>query len=493
MSPGLHHVDVIVVGGGPAGCIVANTIAQRTDKSVLLLEAGVDRDPNALVVDDPTISPDLFVAQSSPAHVTTQRITNHRNPSPYLRGQGIGGSATINGLLCLPGLPSDYDAWAKAGCDGYSWDDLSPVFTQLGRSMRTTTAATWGAVDRMLVGATGLLDIGAWQEIGTARCVMAIDETGRRVVNTPTLRENLSVRTHTTVQSLLVDDKRVVHGVRLDDGTEIESVHTFLCTGAFASPAILLRSGIQRPGIGRNLHDHVGITLDLTIDNPTPLTHATMPFGTAVSNVVHHAEDWVQVNASSEKDHVTAHEVRRIPSSSLTIQVLPLNRLGLTDGLQHRGALMATPLEATHTQGDVTIDADGTPTITMPNDRDERDSEALRRAAVALANIGSQFDADVRPAIPNICTELSAMNDHELDDWIDEHPGSYFHAAGTCRMGAATDEQAVVDPHCAVIGYSGLSVVDASIIPRLPTAGPYLPVMAIATLAAERFVNCLST
>ncbi len=465
-----RQFDVIVVGAGPAGSTVANLIAERTDKSVLLLEAGPDLSQAEDAQEDPTISPDLFVARSSSDHVDrsvfAQSVDSTNPTNSYLRGRGIGGCGAINGLLSLPGIPSDYDAWAKAGCDGFSWDDLSPVFTQLGRSLRTTVPAAWGSVDRNLVANTGLRDIAAWQEVGTVRCTLSIDEDGRRLVVLPAPRNNLTLRTHTTVHSLLVDDNQTVHGVRLDDNTEFECTHTILCAGTLASPAILLRSGVQRSGIGRNLHDHVGLTLDLTLENPTSLIHESMPFGTSVSNVVHHTEDW--------------------------IQILPLNRLGLSEELRHRGALMASPLQATHGRGRLTLNENGHVNVTMPKERDERDRVALRKAAIALAAIGQHFDGDVRLEDPQTSRELLQMNESDLDGWIVGHPGSYFHAAGTCRMGSASHDDAVVDPSCAVIGYIGLSVMDASIIPTLPTAGPYLPVMAIATLAAYRFADRLS-
>jgi choline dehydrogenase-like flavoprotein len=455
---------VIVVGAGTAGCAVASVLGRQGIR-VLLLEAGSERNPDA-IGDEPTMSPDLFVAQTSGRAMQTYVVSDsaeHRN-RPYLRGRGVGGSGAINGLVCQPGFPDDYNAWEKVhGCAGWSWTEVAPLFEELRSNLHVTMAKSWGNVDRAIVARYGLRHADIWQDIGTTRAYLAIDQLGRRDVDSSVHKTgNVEIRTNATVQSLLLhDESKTVKGVRLTDGTELESTHTIICAGVFESPLLLLRSRIGGPAVGTNLHDHMGISIDLVIDDATPLVDERLPFGTPVTSVVHHTSDH--------------------------IQLIPINRLGVSSELRNRGAIMASPLQATHGRGRVSL-VDGAAKISF-NRSDDQDRTWLRHAARFLAETITSFVADVRPLDHDDATAPLRLDDTELDRWILDHEGSYFHAAGTCLMGPSNSAEAVVDPQCAVIGWSGVSVIDASIFPSLPLAGPYLPTIAVATLAAQRFAD----
>lgn len=472
-----HHVDHLVVGAGSAGCVVAAILSDDPTTTVLLVEAGSDRTGERT---DDTRSPNLFRAISTPgrtwAGVTATRAAGLPE-RPYARGRGVGGSSAVNGLIAMPGRPEDYDRWARDfGCEGWAWCDVEPTFLALRRQLRPQPPDQWQGADRALALAARslghpLLATGSmWRSdgVGPALLTLATDPldgaTVRGSADVAYLagarsRPNLSIRADSVVRRLLLDGRRIV-GIRLDDGTEITATHVSICAGAILSPALLLRSGIEREGIGSNLCDHpaVGVTLRLRAeaDMARPSTAALL-----------------QTN---------------------DVQVLPLSGLGLGNEERCLGAFMAGVLRS-YGRGRVALradDADGAPVVEFELLDDARDRAALRRATRLLVELAGSpaMAVDVAStAIDDRGTPLAALadaDDDSVDAWVRENLADYLHAAGTCRMGDPSDPAAVVGTDCTVIGYDGLSVIDASVFPDLPQANPHLPTMMVAMRAATR-------
>lgn len=476
------HVDHLVVGAGSAGCVVASILAQDPARSVLLVEAGPDREPFDPA--DPTTSPDLFRALATDSRrwpdATAQR-SPHGVVRPYARGRGLGGSSAINGLVCLPGRAEDYNRWERDyGCTGWGWDFVRGSLRELQQHTIRLPASDWGGVDLGLRDSAVDLgfaeldghdgqhghdghDVARFDGVGAAPLGLVVDVGGRAWRGSSDAlfltrirdRPNLAVRCNTSVDQLLVDGTRV-HGSRLIDGDEIEASHVTLCAGAIQSPAILLRSGIDRPGVGANLHDHTGVTVTLELRTPMSPT-------TPVTGAVLHADG---------------------------IQVTPCNRVGIAAHDLHFGSLLAVCLR-TYGRGFVHLRADdpsGWPEVVFDSVGDERDRTALRRAARLLGDLTDRMG----PSIKSVAVDdLRSTDDASLDRWIENNLADVLHAAGTCRMGSPSDEMAVVDSSCAVIGYRGLSVIDASVMPELPSANPHLPIMMVATRATRRLVSTL--
>jgi 5-(hydroxymethyl)furfural/furfural oxidase len=507
--------DVIVVGAGTAGAVVAQTLARLLpNKSILVIESGPNLDPFLPVALEPANSPNLFVAQSDgrrqqppQAFTRTSALrsgelqvpakTGLRFPN-YVQGRGWGGSGAINGLVCQPGHPADYDRWAhEYGCTGWSWDDIGPVLAALQSQLFVSTPSMYQLADRSLIAAHASLGPEHANGLRLEPAALTLRQPNRVAIPTaatsmarpasaqpPLQRKLLGLDPAGHYPNLhrvfeldvvrILTEGTTVRGVQLAGGTEIESNHVIVSAGAIGSPVLLQRSGIGRPSVGQNLHDHASISVTLQLRDmpsaaPDKSPEASSPGALTPTNV-----------AIASSNH---------------IQVLPVSPLPDDPTL---GVWMASPFQAIHGRGSVSTQTNGTALVQFNSFTDERDRSELRSAARLLGQLleqlpispGSQFCT--KPVDPHTAEQLRALNDIGLDTWILNNQGSYYHAAGTCRMGAADDPGSVVDSSCAILGWSNISVIDASIFPNLPMANPYLPTVAVAQLAASRRATYLS-
>jgi choline dehydrogenase-like flavoprotein len=273
---GGHHVvsgerRVIVVGAGSAGCVVAARLSEDPTTQVLLLEAGPDRTlgdrPPSLTTLDwvQAFGEDDAWWRDS---VATRVCGGEAHPYP--RGRGVGGSAQVNGLVSAAGPPTVYDRWAAdLGCVGWSWREVAPTFRDLQARLWRVPTEALAPLDVALLRAAAALDVGPdidpfVGEDGAGAAWLSSD--GRSRVSSaegwldPARgRPNLRVRSAEVVRLLL--ERRTARGVELVGGSQLEADEVVLCAGALHSPAILLRSGVDRPGVGRNLGEHPSVSV----------------------------------------------------------------------------------------------------------------------------------------------------------------------------------------------------------------------------------------
>jgi len=278
-------------------------------------------------------------------------------------------------------------------------------------------------------------------------------------------RPNLTVRVNAVVESVVMDATRAV-GVRLAGGEYIEARGVVVCAGALATPVLLRRSGIDRPGIGVGLQDHPSIAITLALRQQR---QSAMRIG-------------ANVRTSSQKGKADIH-------------VLSLNE---TDESGMFGALIAGVMQV-HSRGEVKYDSvTGTGIPVFNQLSDERDKEAMRdavRFAYALAS--SQSVSSIAGSLLSDANGTSAQwigdaTDSEIDDWALRQVGAYSHAAGSCAMGSSRDAMAVVNERAEVIGYQNIWLCDASILPTLPRANTHLPVVMVANRVSEMLLENLS-
>lgn len=470
-APEVTRPDVIVVGAGSAGCVVASRLSADPARQVLLLEAGPDHlDAGGVPVEPVGVrGPSMFDACAEPGRLWTD-LWAEAVPGvarrPYARGRGVGGSSSVNAMVALPGVPEDYDTWERDfGCAGWGWATMGPALASLPVPRHTAPDREWGPVDR------ALLEAGqAWgaKPVPLTRTPQGERASAAAVYLDPVReRPNLTVRANCAVRRVLIEGGRAT-GVELVDGEVIDLAgpdgEVVLCAGAVHSPAVLWRSGVSLAGLGRGLADHASCGVTLQLREPVEAT------GLAVAVLA-------QVSLGDVDD---------------ALQLLPLNHLGpMAPGF----ASLALALMATHSRGHVEFPAAGSdsePVLHLGLLTDERDVALMLQGVEILRQVldHSAFRGLTSAMfLDDQGTPFDRLGDDadEVVSWLRSRTGDYVHATGTCRMGPRDDESTVVDTRCRVHGVAGLRVIDASVMPSLPRANTHLPTLAVAEVAVARW------
>jgi choline dehydrogenase-like flavoprotein len=426
----------VVVGAGSAGCVVAARLSQEPDRGVLLIEAGPDLTSNGV---PEAISGANFLAAGdlsdrNEAGLLASRVT--AGPAtPYRRGRGVGGSSAVNAMVALRGDGARYRSWG--------WHDVDAAWAAVALPVEPAADHELGAVDRALLAAEP-----------RARPAPLNRRDGRRVTSAeaylwPALdRPNLRVRTGTTIDRIVLDGRRAI-GVVTSDGEEVAAERVVVSAGAIHSPALLLRSGIDGPGIGHGLQDHPSVPLTLALRDGVP----TDPDGLVIGSL------W----------------------QGGGIQFLPMNHLGSqAPGLGLLLVALMTPHSRGGTVGLDPDDPQRAPRVDFAMLTDPSDRTAL--AAGVLSALAMLRTAPFAEIVDQVYIDASGTTADALADtsaierWLPTVVGDYVHASSTCAMGP------VVDGEGAVHGYEGLYVCDASVFPAIPDVNTHLP----TTMLAER-------
>jgi choline dehydrogenase len=487
--------DFIVVGAGTAGCVLAARLSEDDRAAVLLLEAGGSERTPAMTV--PNAWPENLGTDADWAQATTPQAD--AGPISYPRGRALGGGSAINAMAHVRGHRAVYDGWAPNGAPGWGYRDLLPYFRR-GERASGRDPALRGTEGPVAVGpaaagrhpvaqafaaaleAGGCLatdDLNGARQEGVAWVDLAIAD-GERVSSAdaylrPVLgRPNLTVHTDCLVTGLDVRGDRCAGVSYVRDGIPARAAATevVLAAGAIGSPQLLLLSGIgpagalralgieavaDIAGVGQNLQDHPAVMM--TYRAPAPLPASRYNHG--------------EVYAAVRTELAAAY-----PDVHLFPILLPMAAAGFEP--PPAGCNLVAAAVAPSSRGSLRLASpapDAAPLIDPAFLADPRDVDRLEtglrmiRAAAATSDFAATG-----------LTEFWPGHRGDLRDYIRRAVGSYYHPAGTCRMGTGAD--AVVDPELKVCGVAGLRVADASIMPVITNAHPNATVLAIAERAA---------
>ncbi|MFN8108711.1 MAG: GMC family oxidoreductase N-terminal domain-containing protein [Thermoleophilia bacterium] len=523
----MDDVDYLILGGGTAGCILANRLTASGRHSVMLVEAGGE--PRSPYIRIPAgfgnllRSPKYNWAYTSEPHPDTD---GRRIPLPS--GRGLGGSGLINGMVYVRGQQADYDGWAEHGATGWSWSDVEPYF-------RRVEDYAGGGAGR---GQGGPLHVTQVQErfpVADA-FLRAAQEDGNPINEDYNLqqggfgyyqvnqyqgrrwspyeawlapartRPNLTVLPHTHALRLAFDGPRCT-GATLLAGREVLEVRArrevIVATGAFRSPQLLELSGLGRAdvlgaigvpvrhelvNVGENYHDHYALRVNWRLHGVRSLNESTRGWRLASAVVRYFTRHTGILTLGPALCHgfVTAHpgggdrpdtQFLFMHASYENAARRELDREpGMTVGI-----IQQRPRSTGHIHA-ASADPVNPPAI-QPCFLSHPDDQATVVGAVGLAR-----RLATQPSLaPIVSREMNpgpgAPDEEGVLRWARATGQTLYHPCGTCRMGS--DDQAVVDLRLRVRGVQGLRVADASVMPAITSGNIHAPVMMIAERAAD--------
>ncbi|MES2235362.1 FAD-binding protein [Pseudomonas veronii] len=520
--------DVIVVGSGAAGCVVAGYLAEHTKASIAIIEAGgKDGDP---LIHIPAGFGNILAHDK---HVFKDNtIPQHGSERRFRSGKVLGGGTSVNAMCYVRGQKRDFDGWEQAarGEGGWSYANMWKAFIEQ-ESNDTFHNEHHGIHGNLAVQMpNGINELNqyclkAFQEYGlpynpdyngdsqigvapvqsnikNKRRCSAVEAHLRRHLNSG----RITLLTKTTVTRVLFEQNRAVGVQALVGGrsTEIHATHVVLSAGAVHSPKILMHSGIgpraqleefgipvkiDLPGVGENLHDHPIVPLSAYVTGDLGYQKAAQGLGTvnaglryiltkdgpAAGNGIETVTYWDPLDFSAEPTVQCYH-------------VPILSKDGLSPTGSRAGVTFELVVLQPKSRGYIRL-ADSDPTsmpLIHPNfighEYDLKvavESVKAMREVMKQESLAQVIDEEVSPG-------AQVQTDEQIAEWVKSVATTMWHPVGTCRMGY--DGDAVVDAQLRVHGVDNLHVIDASIMPNITSGNTNAPTQALALHAAKMLV-----
>ncbi|MFI6699500.1 GMC family oxidoreductase [Streptomyces sp. NPDC050509] len=494
--------DYVVVGGGTAGSVIASRLTENPDVTVAVIEGGpsdVDRE------DVLTLRRwmGLLGGELDYDYPTTEQPRGNSHIR-HSRARVLGGCSSHNTLIAFKPLPSDWDEWAAAGAEGWDAGSMDPYFPRLRNNVVPVDERDRNAIARDFVDAAqAALDVPRvegfnkkpfHEGVGFFDLAYHPENNKRSSASVAYLhpfldRPNLHLLLETWAYRLELAGTRATGvRVRTADGEEklIEArAEVIVCAGAVDTPRLLLHSGIgpradleklgipvvhDLPGVGENLLDHPESVIVWETDGPIP--------------------------ENSAMDSDAGLFVRRDPAAEGPDLMFHFYQIPFTDNPERlgyerpeHGVSMTPNIPKPRSRGRLYLtsaDPQVKPALDFRyfTDEDDYDGRTLvdgiriARRVAAAEPLSTWLKREVAPG-PEV------TSDEELSEYARKCAHTVYHPAGTCRMGAATDEQAVVAPDLRIRGLESIRIADASVFPTMPAVNPMIGVLMVGEKCAE--------
>jgi len=524
-----HRADYIIVGGGTAGCVLAARLSEDPAVSVIMLEAGPHF--RGLSIHMPAALGALYKKgayhwsyQAEPERFANDKIL------PYKLGRVVGGSSAINGLVWARGNPRDFDAWAEAGCAGWAYRDIEPLYRRIEDFEDHSDS-------RMGHGGPIPVTVGQPENQPlTHAFIKAAEQSGERInanhndgdqegfcalhrntrggrrgdvyqgyIHPIRHRKNLTILSGHNVTRLLLEGKLAIGAEANSHGTSakfLASREVLLCAGAIASAQLLEVSGIGEPdilakagvplqhalpGVGENFHTHPTIAMTFTAKKPLSILNATSGAGKILAGLrwLFNRTGPAATNHFEAGAFLKSHPDADRPDYQLTF--LPLALGDTTNPVDSHGFQIYAELVGCNSRGQTHVtspDVTDQPAFCFNFLQDPRDVAIYKCAVATIRKIVVQpaFDDLLgRELVPG----SNVSDDADVEAWIRQCASISHHLVGSCKMGPASDSMAVVGPDLKVHGINQLRIIDASIMPRVTSANTHATTIAIAEKGAD--------
>ena len=507
------EADFVIVGAGSAGCAMAYRLSEAGSSVIVIEHGGTDAGP---LIQMPA-------ALSYPMNMSLYDWGYQSEPEPHLggrrlacpRGKVIGGSSSINGMVYVRGHAGDFDHWAESGAKGWSYADVLPYYLRMenwhdgghggdpdwrgnngplhvSRGPRTNPLFKAFVDAGKQAGYEGTDDYNGEKQEGFSPMEQTVWKGRRWSAANAYLRPALKRDNCTLVKGLatrvVIENGRAT-GMEIKNGGSVQTVkarkEVILAASSLNSPKLLMLSGIgpaahlaehgidvvaDRPGVGKNLQDHLEVYMQMACSQPITLYKHWNLFskaligaqwlftktGLGASNQFE-STGFIRSNAGVDYPDIQYH--------FLPIAVRYDGKVAADGhGFQAHVGPMRSP-----SRGEVTLRSANpaeAPKIVFNYMSTDQDWEDFRNCIRLTREIFSQeaFEPFLKHEIQ---PGAAVQSDDEIDSFIREHAESAYHPCGTCKMGDPKDPMSVVDPECRVIGIDGLRVADSSIFPRI--------------------------
>jgi len=527
--------DYVIIGAGSAGCAMAYRLAEAGKKVLVIEHGGTDAGPFI----------QMPAALSYPMNMAMYDWGFRTEPEPHLggrqlatpRGKVIGGSSSVNGMIYVRGHARDYDHWAESGAAGWAYTDVLPYFKRMehwhsgghggdkdwrGKNgpLHVTRGPRTNPLTRAFVEAgrqagypvTG--DYNGQQQEGFGPFDATIWKGRRWSAANAYLRPALKTGNCTVIRAfarrVVIQEGRAT-GVEVERGGKIEVIaagrEVIVAASSINSPKILMLSGIgpaahlkehgievvaDRPGVGQNLQDHLELYIQQAATQPVSLFKYWNLWSKAIIGA-----RWLltKTGLGASNQFESAAFVRskagvEYPDIQYHFLPIAIRYDGQAAAEGHGFQVHVGPMRSA-SRGAITLrsgDPKDAPKILFNYMSETSDWEDFRTCIRLTRELFGQEafapyrGKEIQPG--SDCQSVEA-----LDDFIREHVESAYHPCGTCKMGAASDPMAVVDPECRLIGVEGLRVADSSIFPRITNGNLNAPSIMTGEKAADHILG----